>query len=121
MAFFFRLLLFSMFSEGMCLGGYRRKLDIIADMLFVTSDGAKKTQIMYKANLSYRLLTKYLDAVRKAYLVSFERKQRRYVLTSKGKRFLETYREYSKRTKKVEQHINEVNGKRKVLENLCSA
>lgn len=102
------------------MGGYRRKLDIIADMLCVANKGAKKTQIMYQANLSYRLLTKYLAEVRRAYLISFERKQRCYTVTSKGKQFLEMYREYSKRTKNIEKHINDVNGKRKVLENLCS-
>jgi predicted transcriptional regulator len=101
--------------------GYRRKLDIIADMLHVaSSEGAKKTQIMYQANLSYRLLTKYLVEVRKACLVSFERSRRCYVLTSKGRQFLEVYKEYSRRTRYVEKHLNDVNGKRKVLESLCS-
>jgi predicted transcriptional regulator len=101
--------------------GYRRKLDIIADMLLVANNnGAKKTQIMYKANLSYRLLTKYLEQVKKAYLITFERKQRRYVLTSKGQQFLEVYKEYSKRTKYVEKNLSDANGKKKVLESLCS-
>jgi len=99
---------------------YRRKLDIVADMLVVASGGARKTQIMNQANLSYSLLTKYLDEIKKACLVSFERKQGRYVLTLKGKQFLEMYREYSRRTKSVEKHISDVNGKRKVLEGLCS-
>lgn len=100
--------------------GYRRKLDIIADMLLVAGNGAKKTQIMYQANLSYRLLTKYLEEIRKAYLISFERKQRRYVLTSKGQQFLEVYKAYSKRTKYVEKSLNDVDGKRKMLQALCS-
>jgi predicted transcriptional regulator len=100
--------------------GYRRKLDIIADMLLVASGGAKKTQIMYQANLSYQLLTKYLEELRKAYLLSFERKQRRYVLTNKGKQFLNIYEDYSKRTKYVEKRLNDVDGKRKTLEALCS-
>ena len=40
---------------------YRERLDIVADMLQVVNEaGAKKTQIMYKANLSYNLLKKYL-------------------------------------------------------------
>lgn len=107
------------FGRGVFLG-YRRKLDIIADMLIVASGGAKKTQIMYQANLSYRLLTKYLEEIMKACLVSFERQQGRYVLTLKGRQFLEVYKEYSRRTKSVEKHINDVNGKRKVLEGLCS-
>lgn len=102
--------------------GYRRKFDIIADMLLVASSGsgAKKTQIMYQANLSYKLLTKYLDEMRKTYLLSFERKQRHYVLTPKGKQFLEVYKEYSKRAKFVEKRLNDVDGKKRMLENLCS-
>lgn len=95
-------------------------MDIIADMLLVTRNGAKKTQIMYQANLSYRLLTKYLEEVRKAYLLSFERKERRYILTSKGQQFLEVYNDYAKRNRVVEKHLNDVDGKRRALEALCS-
>jgi predicted transcriptional regulator len=102
--------------------GYRRKFDIIADMLLVASSGsgAKKTQIMYRANLSYKLLTKYLDEMRKTYLLSYERKQRHYVLTSKGKQFLEVYKEYSKRNRYIAKSLNDVDGKKRLLENLCS-
>jgi predicted transcriptional regulator len=100
--------------------GYRKKLDIIADMLTVASSGAKKTQIMYQANLSHRLLKKYLEVIGKAYLLSFKRKERNYVLTPKGKQFLEVYKEYSKRTKFVEKRLNDVDGKKRMLENLCS-
>jgi len=102
------------------LGSYRGRLDIIADILAVARQRAKKTQIMYQANLSYRLLTKYLEIARMAYLLSFERKQRRYVLTSKGKQFLEVYREYSKCNRYVEKRLNDVDGTRKMLEALCS-
>jgi predicted transcriptional regulator len=101
--------------------GYRNKLDIIADMLHVTSDGAKKTQIMYRANLNYGLLTKLLNEIMKACLISFERKRRCYVMTSKGQQFLELYRQYAMSTKHVERHINDVNVKKKMLENMCAA
>lgn len=40
--------------------GYRSRYEIIADMLNVVSGRAKKTKIMYQANLSYKLLQKYL-------------------------------------------------------------
>lgn len=100
--------------------GYRRKLDIIADVLSVASGGAKKTQIMYRANLSYKLLTKYLVEVRRAYLVSFERGRRCYVLTSKGRQFLDLYKEYSRWSRYVEKRLSDANGKKKALENLCS-
>jgi predicted transcriptional regulator len=100
--------------------GYRIKLDIIADMLLVARPGAKKTHIMYKANLSYNLLTRYLEQIRKASLISFERKQGLYFLTSKGQRFLEVYEEYSRRNRNIEKRRDDVNHKRKVLEGLCS-
>jgi predicted transcriptional regulator len=103
------------------LGSYRRRLDIIADMLLVASRGAKKTQIMYQANLSYKLLTKYLDVIRRAYLISFERRRRCYVLTSKGWEFLERYKDYSRRNKHVEKGLNDVSVKRKALEELFSS
>lgn len=106
--------------EGLGLGSYRRRLDIIADILFVARQRPRKTQIMYQANLSYKLLTKYLLYVRKACLLRFEREDGCYMLTEKGVEFLERYKEYAKRNKHVERQINDVDGKRKVLEDLCS-
>ncbi len=78
------------------MGSYRGRLDIIADILGVARQRAKKTQIMCQANLSYRLLTRYLAEVRRAYLVRFEREEKCYVLTRKGMEFLQRYKEYSK-------------------------
>jgi predicted transcriptional regulator len=100
--------------------GYRRKLDIIADMLHVTNQGAKKTQIMYQANLNHGLMTRHLNEIRKASLISFERKRRCYVLTPKGKQFLEVYGQYLECVKNMEMHGNEADGKRRILESLCS-
>ena len=102
------------------MGSYRRRLDIIADILLVASRGAKKTQIMYQANLSYRLLTKYLTELKNACLISFERRERHYVLTSRGQEFLERYKDYSRRNKHVEKGLNDVSVKKKALEELCS-
>lgn len=100
--------------------GYRRKLDIIADMLHVTTQGAKKTRIMYQANLNHGLLERRLNEIKKACLVSFERKRRCYVLTSKGKQFLEVYGQYLQCVKDMEKHVNEADGKKRMLESLCS-
>lgn len=102
------------------MGSYRNRLDIIADILSVVSDDAKKTQIMYQANLSYKLLTRYLREVIKSSLVLFDRAKRCYVLTSKGQEFLEKYKRYSRSNKYVERKLNELDDKRKVLESLCS-
>lgn len=102
------------------MGSYRSRLDIIADVLRVVSQGAKKTQIMYQANLSYKLLTRYLAEVLEVCLVRFERKGQCYVLTSKGREFLEKYKRYSRRNKRLEKTLNDLHDKRKVLEELCS-
>jgi predicted transcriptional regulator len=103
------------------LGSYRSRLDIIADILHAVSEGsAKKTQIMYQANLSYRLLTKYLAEVIKACLVRLQREKRCYVLTSKGREFLEKYKKYSRRNKRLEKGLDDLQNHRKVLEELCS-
>ena len=45
------------------MGRYRNKLRIIADILLIACRRARKTQIMYQANLSYRLLCRYLGVV----------------------------------------------------------
>jgi predicted transcriptional regulator len=101
------------------LGSYRGKLEIIADILNVASQEAKKTQIMYQANLSYKVLQKYLFEIIEASLISFENEKKCFVLTSKGWEFLEKYREYSKRNKHIKAQLSEVTTKKRVLEELC--
>jgi predicted transcriptional regulator len=102
------------------LGSYRGRLDIIVDILSVASQNAKKTQIMYKANLSYKVLQRYLAEVTEAALIRFESKTRCYVLTEKGKTFLEEYRKYHRSNKRIEKQLNEVQNQRQILEELCS-
>jgi predicted transcriptional regulator len=103
------------------LGSYRGRLDIIADILRIASGNAKKTQIMYQANLSYKVLTKYLTEVSEASLIDFECEKQCYMLTAKGRDFLETYKEYYRGNRHIEKRLNEINGKKKILEELCSS
>jgi len=101
------------------MGSYRGRLDIIADILHVVSQTAKKTQIMYQANLSYKVLIKYLKEVSEASLINFECEKQCYLLTAKGREFLKAYKEYSRGNRHIEKRLNEINGKKKVLEELC--
>ncbi len=101
------------------MGNYRGRLDIIADILNVASRDAKKTQIMYQANLSYKVLQRYLADVARAQLISFEDARQCYSLTDKGREFLAVYEKYSKTHKNVEKKLGDVAVKRKVLEGLC--
>jgi predicted transcriptional regulator len=98
---------------------YRGRLDIIADILHVVSGNAKKTQIMYQANLSYKVLQKYLAEITGASLINFEDKRRCYILTDKGQEFLDAYQEYSKTNRQVEKRVDDVRTKKNVLEKLC--
>ena len=100
------------------MGSYRDKLDIVADILAVASRKPKKTQIMYQANLSFRVLQKYLAAISGASLICFEDETQCYSLTSKGQEFLEAYTQYSKKNKYAEKIIGEVNSKKQILEKI---
>lgn len=102
------------------MGSYRGRLDIIADILQVVSQNPKKTQIMYQANLSYKVLTRYLRNITAASLIDFETTDQCYVLTSKGEEFLEAYKDYAKTHKSIEKRLNDINNKKKTLEELCS-
>ena len=101
------------------MGNYRGRLDIIADILNVASRDAKKTQIMYQANLSYKVLQRYLAEIGHAQLIRFEDGRRCYSLTEKGREFLSVYERYSKTNRHVEKRLNDVATKRKFLEGLC--
>jgi len=99
------------------MGQYRKRLEIIADILSVAKDGAKKTRIMYQANLSYRLLIVYLKFVRDAGLVFIQGKGE-YVLSQKGQKFLERYKQYSQRFEQLEMELKDVKKERRILETL---
>ena len=105
--------------RGILLVNYRDRLDIIADILNVASREAKKTQIMYQANLSYKVLQRYLSEITTASLVRFEDDKQRYLLTGKGHEYLDAYKEYARYSKTMEKRLNDFSTKRKILENLC--
>lgn len=102
------------------MGSYRGRLDIIADILHVVSGYAKKTQIMYQANLSYKVLQRYLAETTASSLICFEDGKKCYMLTEKGREFLLAYQEYAKRSRRVEKRLNDVQAKERFLEGLCS-
>lgn len=97
--------------------GNRDRLQIIADILTVVSKEGKKTQIMYQANLSYSLLCRYLNEVTKTGLVLLQDNDR-YVLSEKGKEYLEKHEEYSKRCKNLEEQRFSANDAKSSLERL---
>lgn len=103
------------------MANYRRRLDIIADILRVVSGNVRKTQIMYQANLSYAVLQKYLAELTGAFLISFEDEKQCYILNDKGRAFLDAYQEYSKTNRHLEKGLNAARIKKGALEKLCSS
>jgi predicted transcriptional regulator len=95
-------------------------VEIIADILNIVGDGARKTQIMYKGNLSYKLLTRYLREVVGAGLVCAGERANIYQLTEKGKMFLRDFKYYSLNRAEVEEHMTAMNGLRTKLEGMCT-
>ena len=100
-------------------GSHRNRLQIIADILCVVRRGARKTHIMRQARLSYTLLCRYLAEVVNADLVCFENEN--YVLTRKGRSFLDKFNVYSRHCEHLSDHLNTVSSERMELERMCSA
>ncbi len=69
----------------------RNDIDICARILEVSRMGAKKTQIVYQANLNFKIVEKYLKRLIDGGLLK-SAGGRLYVTTAKGSRFLEQYR-----------------------------
>jgi predicted transcriptional regulator len=73
----------------------RSRYYIIAEILNQAKDGILKTQLMYKVNLSYTQLNKYLSFIIRKELLSIHKKNgnRIYQITAKGKQYLDNYKE----------------------------
>lgn len=74
---------------------------------------------MYQANLSYKILQRYLNEIANAALIRFENDQQIYILTDKGQNYLDAYKEYARCSKNMEKRLNDCTTKRKSLEGLC--
>ncbi len=67
----------------------RNNIDITADLLYVAKNGARKTHLVYKANLNFMLIKKYLARLTENGLL--ESVNERFYTTDKGTRFLDQY------------------------------
>ncbi|MGD0146616.1 MAG: winged helix-turn-helix domain-containing protein [Nitrososphaerales archaeon] len=78
------------------LGQVRRSpMEMVCDILGVVSEGpTKPTHILYRANMSWRVLSSYLDFLLKRGLLEKEEqggKRSVYTLTTKGRSILQLY------------------------------
>ena len=88
----------------------RDKLCIIAEILEIAKEGTLKTQIMYKANLSFTQLNDYLKFMLKTALLKkfASRGKMVYAATEKGIDFLQRHCELTELLKENEKSKNGV-------------
>ena len=98
-------------------GKNRRRLDIVRDMLSIVSVKVRKTRIMYQANLSYLQVEKYLNGLLENGLVESDGNS--YLITSKGKDFLQMHADYVERCRRIGDDIDGARKDELLLENMC--
>jgi predicted transcriptional regulator len=88
----------------------RDKLSIIAEILEIAKEGTLKTQIMYKANLSFAQLNDYLKFMLKTSLLNkfVANGKEVYMATEKGVDFMQRHFELTKLLKENENGKNGV-------------
>ena len=69
----------------------RNDLDICADILKVSKAGAKKTHIVYRANLNFKIVKKYLRRLIDNGFLLDRSDNGIFVTTERGSDFLEQY------------------------------
>ncbi|MGQ9624969.1 MAG: winged helix-turn-helix domain-containing protein [Candidatus Bathycorpusculaceae bacterium] len=91
----------------------RDKLYIISEILEIAKDGTLKTQIMYRANLSFTQLNDYLKFMLRINLLEkvVENDKEIYKATDKGLNFLQRYREITELLKEEENNNHKNNVK----------
>ncbi len=95
----------------------RDRLLLVAAILEAAGTGASKTRIMYTANLSFKLLKKYLGAAMSIGFV--QQVGSTYELTEKGIQFLKRYNHFSDKYSRVQKTLKDLTDERDMLNQLC--
>jgi len=98
---------------------YRHRFDILADVVRVAGPGAKKTRIMFLANLSYALLQRYLEeAVSLGFL---QTNAEMFLATPKGEEFLAKYNAFKSASSRVKADLENLRCETELLERMCNS
>ncbi len=69
----------------------RSREKILAEILEVCLEGARKTRIVYQVNLNFQVASQYLETLIKQDLIKMS--DGKYKTTEKGKQFLNSYQD----------------------------
>jgi predicted transcriptional regulator len=95
----------------------RRRVEILAAVLSSAVRGARKTRIMYDANLSYSIFTKYLEETIGLGFLQFGNGS--YQTTTMGLKFLESYNRFSSKYSRLRKELEASEMDWKILEQMC--
>ena len=80
------------------MGKKRSDMEILADILRVAESGAKKSHIVYKANLNFKIVEDYLDKLRNSGMITGPQgKENIFCTTEKGTKYIshfETFKDF---------------------------
>jgi len=90
----------------------RDRLHIIAEILEIAKDGSLKTQIMYRANLSFAQLNEYLGLLLELELLqqNSENEKTLFKVTEKGIEYMQNYYKIKELLKKTNETNLKKNG-----------
>jgi len=69
----------------------RNDMEICHDILKVTQGGARKTRIVYRANLNFKIVKKYLQRLLEGDLIEYREDVSRYFTTERGNYWMTSY------------------------------
>ena len=96
----------------------RCSLDIVQAVLSIASVRARKTKIMYGANLSFHQVEKYLSVLLRSRLLEHD-VDSGYLITGAGREFISLYEDYLERSNVLRQEVERSTKDRLQLENMC--
>jgi predicted transcriptional regulator len=74
----------------------RDRVEIMAEILSLCLKPQAKTQVMYGTNLSWKMLQQYLAQLQALKLLGVNNESNRYVTTTRGKEFVQKWKELQK-------------------------
>uniref|UniRef100_A0A6M3LXS4 Putative DNA binding, helix-turn-helix domain containing protein n=1 Tax=viral metagenome TaxID=1070528 RepID=A0A6M3LXS4_9ZZZZ len=69
----------------------RSGMDICCDILTVAESGARKTRLVYQANLNFKIVNKYLETLIEAGFLEYREDVKTYFTTDQGSYWMTNY------------------------------
>ncbi len=71
----------------------RTSLDVYVDILEAAQNGAKKTRLVYRANLNFEIIKKYISSLTENGFLIVNEAEGKYYTTEKGMKFATKYKD----------------------------